>query len=224
MKNIAIIPARKNSKGVPGKNKRLLNGLPLVSHSIVFAQNNNHIEKIVLNTDDMDIINMASQAFNNIEIYQRDDSLSKDDTPMIDVLLDYITNITPQPEFVILLQPTSPIRSHKDMDKMFKLIKSDSNIDCVLSVQEVPQHYSPQLMLHKNQNKLIPIMDEVPTRRQDISPSYIRDGQIYIFRTTSLLSKKAIITENTHGIVSSKPGVNIDCEDDWTDAVNLFKS
>ena len=123
---------------------------------------------------------------------------------MVEVLLDYIVNTNPQPEFVILLQPTSPIRSHKDLDKMFELIKTDPNIDCVLSIQEVPQHYSPQLMFYKNKNKLKPIIGEVPSRRQDVSPSYIRDGQIYIFRTTSLISKKAIITKNTYGLVSSK--------------------
>ncbi len=225
MRTIAIIPARKNSKGVPGKNKRLLNGIPLVNHSIIFAQNNQHIEKVVLNTDDLEIINLSSLTFKDIEIYQRDDDLSKDDTPMVEVLLDYISNANPQPEFVILLQPTSPIRSHKDLDKMFELIKANPNIDCVLSIQKVPQHYSPQLMLHKNEKKLMPILgEEVPSRRQDVSPSYIRDGQIYIFRTTSLISKKVIITKNTYGLVSSKIGVNIDSEEDWTNAINLFKS
>ncbi|MDA8908471.1 acylneuraminate cytidylyltransferase family protein [Gammaproteobacteria bacterium] len=224
MKNVAIIPARKNSKGVPGKNKRLLNGLPLVCHSIIFAQDNPNIDRVVINTDDADIIKYCSKNYDNLDIYQRDSELSKDDTPMVDVLLNYIKNAKTLPELIILLQPTSPIRSHKDLDKMLNLMKSNLNIDCVISVSEVPQHYSPHLMLNKFNNKLTPLFNRVPTRRQDVPPSYIRDGQIYIFRTTSLLNKKAILTDNTYGFISSEIGVNIDCEEDWTNAVKLLEN
>jgi CMP-N,N'-diacetyllegionaminic acid synthase len=222
MKNIAIIPARKNSKGVPGKKKRLLNGLPLVCHSIIFAKDDPNIDKIVINTDDLDIIKFCSKNYDSLDIFKRDSELSKDDTPMVDVILNYIKNVKTLPELIILLQPTSPIRSHKDLDEMLNLMKSDQNIDCVTSVSEVPQHYSPHLMFNKISNKLIPLFERVPTRRQDAPPSYIRDGQIYIFRTTSLLVKKAIVTDNTYGFISSKIGVNIDCEEDWVNAVKFM--
>lgn len=223
MTNIALIPARKNSRGVPGKNKRLLSGLPLVAHSIEFAASSNVIDKIVLNTDDEDIAEYCFQNYDAVEIYLRSRSLAQDDTGMADVLVDYIKTTSCQADFIILLQPTSPIRNHSDLAEMLALITSDSSIHCVTSVAEIPQHYSPHLMFSMNKTKLTTLLGEMPTRRQDVPKSYIRDGQIYVIRATSLLENKAIITSETHGFVSSMVGVNIDTEKDWNHAVSLYK-
>ena len=224
MTNIAIIPARKNSKGVPGKNKRLLNGIPLFAHSIDFALKSNVVDKIVLNTDDEDITKYCSENYENLEIHIRSESLARDETSMVDVLMDYIKTTSCKAAFIILLQPTSPIRYHDDLVKMINLIESDSNIDCVTTVSEVPRHWSPYLMFQMSSERLVPLVEKIPTRRQDVPESYIRNGQIYVFRISSLMRTKKIITDNTYGVVSSLKGVNIDSEDDWNYAVGLFKN
>lgn len=222
MSNIALIPARKNSKGVPGKNKRLLSGVPLVAHSIDFAARSNVIDKIVLNTDDEDIAEYCSKDYDAVEIYMRSQSLAQDETGMADVLVDYIRTTSCQADFIILLQPTSPIRNHSDLTEMLALINSDSSIHCVTSVSEVPQHFSPHLMFGMIETKLTTLMGEMPTRRQDVPKSYIRNGQLYVIRVSSLLQCKAIVTSETHGFVSSDSGVNIDSEEDWVRAVSLY--
>jgi N-acylneuraminate cytidylyltransferase len=222
MSNIALIPARKNSKGVPGKNKRLLAGLPLVAHSIDFAARSSVIDKIVLNTDDEDIAEYCSKNHDAVEIYMRSQSLAQDDTGMADVLVDYIKTTSCQADFIILLQPTSPIRNHNDLTEMLALINSDSGIHCVTSVSEVPQHFSPHLMFSMIETKLTTLIGQMPTRRQNVPKSYIRDGQIYVIRVSSLLQHQAIIALETHGFVSSESGVNIDTEEDWVHAVSLY--
>jgi CMP-N,N'-diacetyllegionaminic acid synthase len=223
MTNVALIPARKNSKGVPGKNKRLLSGLPLVAHSIDFAVRSSVIDKVVLNTDDENISEYCSENYDAVEIYMRSQSLAQDDTGMADVLVDYIKTTSCQADFIILLQPTSPIRHHDDLSEMLTLISSDPSVHCVTSVSEIPQHLSPHLMFSMKETKLTTLMGEMPTRRQNVPKSYIRDGQIYVIRVSSLLQHKAIITSETHGFVSSESGINIDTEEDWNRAVGLYK-
>ena len=223
MRNISLIPARKNSKGVIGKNKRLLAGIPLFAHSINFSIKSNIIDKTVINTDDDDILSYCIRNYKDIDLFKRSKDLAIDTTPMIDVLHNYLSSDHYKPDFITLLQPTSPLRSQDDLSTMYKIINENPNIDCITSIQEVPQHLSPYLMFRLNNNMLDPFFDEVPSRRQEVKSTYTRDGQIYIFRTSSLLMNKKIITNQTYGYISSKRGINIDTEEDWDNAVKLFE-
>tara|TARA_B100000963_G_C22637713_1_gene678501 strand:+ start:5055 stop:5732 length:678 start_codon:yes stop_codon:yes gene_type:complete len=223
MKNISLIPARKNSKGVTKKNKRLLGGIPLFAHSVNFSTQSKLIDKTVINSDDEDILNYCKTNYKKVDLFRRSKNLAEDSTPMIDVLCDYLSNIDNNPEFITLLQPTSPLRSQEDLNSMYKIINENPNIDCITSIQEVPQHLSPYLMFHLNDDIMDPLFKEVPTRRQEVKTTFIRDGQIYIFRISSLLKNKKIITNQTYGYVSSIKGINIDSEEDWSNAVKLFE-
>ena len=88
-KILAIIPARANSKGVPGKNKMKLNGISLVDHAFNVANASKYIDDIVITTDDVDIINSFKNK--NVKINKRKKSLSTDDSPIVDTI-NYIIN------------------------------------------------------------------------------------------------------------------------------------
>ena len=125
-KYLTIIPARKNSKRVKGKNLRDLNGKPLISHSIEYALNYIAPKQIWVNTDDDRIIDIANQY--GVSTYKRSSSLAEDATLTNEVVIDFceylfIANI--DFEYIITLQPTNPIRSKNLLtDAIDKLIKN----------------------------------------------------------------------------------------------------
>ena len=110
---LAIIPARGQSKGIPRKNVRLLNGKPLINYTIESAIHSKKITKIVLTSDDEEIMKKGLEY--GIDVIKRPNELAMDDSTLIDVMFhvfDYLAdNSNFKPELVILLQPTSPLRT-----------------------------------------------------------------------------------------------------------------
>lgn len=117
--NIAFIPARKGSKGIPGKNKKLFCGKPLVQWSIEQAKDSKLFDDIVVSSDDEDILKLAKSL--GVTPVKRKDELAEDDTKLDDVVWDYIQD---HPcDYICLLQPTSPLRSVKDIKRGYKYIQ-----------------------------------------------------------------------------------------------------
>ena len=109
-----MIPARGGSKGLPKKNVLSFSGKPLIAHTINQAKNSKYIDRIILSSEDKEIIDIVSQY--NVDIpFIRPKHLSDDHTSGVDVALHAIKNI-PGYEIFIVLQPTSPLRSTEDID------------------------------------------------------------------------------------------------------------
>jgi CMP-N-acetylneuraminic acid synthetase len=122
-KVVAIIPARKGSKRLPAKNKRLFAGKPLICWSIDVALECDFIDEIIVSTDDLDILKMClmyKHKTNRIKLIKRPDELTQDDTPMWQVI-DHVLDDYPHNILVILLQPTSPLRTKFDISRAYKL-------------------------------------------------------------------------------------------------------
>src|SRR3989344_1132419 len=117
-KILAIIPARGGSKGIPGKNIKLLAGKPLIAHSIEAARNSRFINRVIVSTDDEHIANAARKY--GAEIIMRPKELAEDKTPMDPVLqhaVEFLEKENYIPEAVMLLQPTSPLRTTEHINE-----------------------------------------------------------------------------------------------------------
>jgi CMP-N-acetylneuraminic acid synthetase len=121
MKCAAFIPARKGSKGIPGKNKKDFCGKPLVQWSIDQAKESKLFDKIIVSSDDDDILEIARNS--GVEAVRRQDELSGDDVKTDDVMFDYFAREENKCEYICLLQPTSPLRNVEDITKTFKAIQ-----------------------------------------------------------------------------------------------------
>ena len=190
---LAIIPARGGSKGLPGKNIKLLCGKPLIAWSIEAANNCSYIDKVIVSTDYKNIAEISKQY--NAEVpFLRPDELAADNSSTVDVIfhavdwLDKYQNYRPQ--FIVLLQPTSPLRKVEDIENAIRIIednKNDKKIRAIVSVCETDHHPWWSNILPEDgrmENFLKP--DILNKRRQDLPVFYRLNGAIYIAETDYL--------------------------------------
>lgn len=226
MKILAIIPARGGSKGVPKKNSKLLNGIPLLEYAIVAAQKSKLITEILVNSDDDVILEIAQK--NKVNCLKRASELATDTTPSIDVVVDTLNQLEKQNKIydaVILLQPTAPFRENGFIDQAIHKF-STNNFDTLLSVLQVPHEYNPHWTFESknNQLKITTGEKEIIKRRQDLPKAYFRDGSIYITKVKVLMQQKSFYGQ-TIGFIESNPEYycNIDTMKDWENAELLVK-
>ena len=124
-KVVAVIPARKGSKRLPDKNKRMFCGKPLINYTIEEALKCEFIDDIIVSTDDLDIINICRDDFIEagksglrLTVVRRPSELAQDDTPMWKVI-NHIFEDNPFETIILLLQPTTPLRTKKDIESCY---------------------------------------------------------------------------------------------------------
>jgi CMP-N,N'-diacetyllegionaminic acid synthase len=176
MKTLGIIPARGGSKGIPRKNIRPLAGKPMIVWTIAAAVGSGCCDRLVVSTDDPEIVAVANAWGGDIPLL-RPKELATDETPTIDVVrhaLDTLGDF----DTVLLLQPTSPLRSSDDIVQAMGIFKSCCPASCV-GVTEV--YDSPYWSYFMEDRRLRPIMGGAPlTRRQDLPQVVTINGAIYI--------------------------------------------
>jgi len=199
---LAIIPARGGSKGIPKKNMILLCGKPLIQYTIDAAKKSTFISRIILSSDDDEIINYCKSQ--DIEVlFRRPFKLAQDNTPMIDVVKHAIKFLKKKenykPEFIILLQPTSPLRTEKHIDEALnKLI--NSNADSIISVMEIPHQFNPLSVMKMGvEGNLAFFIKEGKKcrRRQDKAILYARNGPaIFVSKYECILKNNVLYSGN----------------------------
>jgi CMP-N,N'-diacetyllegionaminic acid synthase len=229
MRILGIIPARAGSKGVPGKNIKLLSGKPLLQYTSEIALESNYLTDVVLSSDDKQIITVAKSL--GIQVpFTRPSALAEDQTPTIDVVihtLQYYENLNVFFDAVCLLQVTSPFRTVEFLDKAItKFI--DSDCDSLVSVQKVPHEYNPHWTFEVNPEGNLKIAtgeDKIISSRQELPDAYHRDGSIYITKTEVILKDHSLYGKST-AFVESEPEfyVNIDTKQDWEKAEQMIKN
>ena len=172
MKNLFIIPARSGSKGIKDKNIQTINGIPLFVWSIIHARYlSSDGDYICVSSDSEKYLSIAKNW--GADPLKRSKKLSADNAFTEPVMEDVINQYDlDEEDNIFLLQPTSPLRSKKSLDKFTNLIKN--NVDSGLSVKETYQFE----WIQKNQNIYKPNYIERP-RRQDMEPKYIENGSVY---------------------------------------------
>ena len=191
MKNIAIIPARGGSKRIPEKNIKLFAGLPLLAHSILYAQQNETlIDEIYVSTDIIEIKKIAIQY--GAKVIDRPEHLSGDLEPTITALKHVLESIDcSDVESVVLLQPTNPLRPQDLLKQAFE-IYNNSNCDSLFTVSRNYQKFGKITA-----NKYHPFNYTIGQRSQDLEPLYFENGLLYITKA-DLILKDIIISENAY--------------------------
>ncbi|AFY47775.1 CMP-N-acetylneuraminic acid synthetase [Nostoc sp. PCC 7524] len=176
---ITIIPARGGSKGVPGKNIRVIKDKPLIAYSIQDAQEANLVDKVYVSTDDPEITSVSRNY--GAEVIERPIELATDTASSESALIHALTEIekiSVNPELVVFLQCTSPLRTGSDIDRAIEQLRSE-NADSLLSVS--PTH---RFLWHQVNGVAQSINYDYRQRprRQDMNPQYMENGSIYIFK------------------------------------------
>ena len=213
-KILCIIPARGGSKGLKLKNLRKINKKTLLSYTCKFAKKTNIFDKIVVSTDHA-LIKKEAKAC-NVEVICRPKSLCGDyinDYKVIKHVVKKIRKVNF--DYIVYLQPTSPIRSLIFFKKKFRETIS-LNYESCWSVSKVDKKFHPDKILEikKNTLSLFSKKGHKFIARQLLSDIYIRNGNFYIFKTKSLIRKKSIYLKKMLPAVTKFETVNIDTQKD----------
>ncbi|KAA3646404.1 MAG: acylneuraminate cytidylyltransferase family protein [Chloroflexi bacterium] len=225
-KVLGIIPARGGSKGIPNKNLRELAERPLLAYTVDAAQDSGVIDRLILSTDSEEIAELGRGL--GVEVpFLRPTELAQDDTAMLPVLQHAVKQVEAegwQPEIIVLLQPTAPLRKAKHIVEAVELLQKE-NCDSVVSVVEVPGHYLPHFVMKIEDDKLdffLPEGERVP-RRQDAPKAYSRDGSVYVFWRDLLIEKNTIYGDDCRPLIlSHEHSVNLDTLEDWAEAEKML--
>jgi CMP-N,N'-diacetyllegionaminic acid synthase len=217
MRTLAVVPARAGSKGIPGKNKRLFMGKPLVSWAIEIGKRT--CNRVCVTSDDPDILDIADEY--GVEGLARPAELAQDDTPMLDVLKHALACQAQPSDAVVLLQPTQPLRTDEQVEQALLMLNPD-RADSVVSVVQIPQHMSPDFAYKIDNDLLSFYLPGNVTRRQDCRAAYYRDGTVYAMRT-ALLRDGYMYGRCVPMVVPVDQSCTIDDESDWVRAEEMWR-
>lgn len=226
LKILGLIPARGGSKGIPGKNIKPLNGLPLLQYTFQSVSDSQLLSKTILSSDDDEIIAVAKNIGLQVP-FVRPSDLALDNSPTLPVILHAIDFLEIKGEYfdaVCLLQTTTPFRSKGLIDRAIQTF-IDSGADALISVLEVPHEYNPHWVFEKYENELLRISTgekQIIPRRQDLPPAFIRDGAIYITKTSVLKEQRSLFGDSLAYIKNDAAfHVNLDTLKDWEEAERM---
>lgn len=226
----AIIPARGGSKGIPRKNLFPVNGKPLIQYTIEAAKASKYLTHVMLNSEDTEIQHFCESAGVDVS-YTRPVELAGDSSRQIDAILhwlDWMEQNQRLPDIVVLLQPTSPLRTAALIDRAIEQFLAQPSVSLV-GVNEIKDH--PAKSIHKRQDGwhyLAPSGDYVP-RRQEMSKVYfVINGTIYIATPQWIRAQNDFTVEGQTQLFETTPeeGVDVDCLTDvyWVEALLRAKS
>jgi N-acylneuraminate cytidylyltransferase len=209
---LAVIPARGGSKGVPRKNIRVVAGKPLIAWTIEEARRSSHIDRLIVSTDDSEIAAVAQQWRCEVP-FMRPPELARDETPGIAPVIHAMEALPERYDLVVLLQPTSPLRSGADIDGCIATLVARQAKACV-SVAEPGQ--SPYWMYKlDDKDRLQPLLEGAFNRRQDLPKVYSLNGAVYVAEAEWLLQSNSFVGPGTIGyIMPIGRSLDIDTETD----------
>lgn len=222
---LAVIPARGGSKGVPGKNILPVGGRPLIGWTIAAARESVHVDRTIVSTDDEAIMAAARDEGGEIP-YRRDSWLATDVATSVDVVLDALERC-PGYDIVVLLQPTSPLRTASDIDAALKSMIDRQAPSCV-SVCEAAEH--PWLMFREDGAGRLGAYcappEEASLRRQDLPPVYVLNGAVYAVEAARLAATRRffIAGETVPYVMPIEKSHDIDTWDDLRRVDKIFQS
>lgn len=225
MGTLGIITARSGSKGVKDKNIRKLAGKPLIAYTIENALQSQYIDEVMVSTDS-DIYAAIAKKYGANVPFLRSDENAADTASSIDVVIEVLSEYEKRKQYfdnIVLLQPTSPLRTYKNIDEAFQLFY-EKKADSVVSVCEC--EYSPLLcnILPKDLNLFGFIKSENNLRRQDLERFYRLNGAIYISKVSALTATRSFYGKNSYAyIMEQRESVDIDTELDFEYAQILIR-
>ena len=225
---IAIIPARGGSKGLPGKNIMELCGKPLIAWSIEAGLSCKYIDEVMVTTDSKEIASIA-QSFGASVPFIRPSIFASDSATTFDTVkhsIDYYENeLNKKFDYIVLLEPTSPLREKTDVDEMLEeLSLKEEQFDAIISLGEVHEH--PSIMKKIGSNGIEPYCKDLITanRRQDNESAYFPYGVAYIIKTKTFLKDETFYPlRTTYQLIKRYQCYEIDDIYDFLAIENIMK-
>lgn len=221
-KVLALIPARGGSKGVPGKNIKLLAGIPLIAHSITAAKKSRLVDRVIVSTDDPVIADIA-RSYGAEVPFLRPKEFAEDLTPDYPVFKHCLRWLEEhegyRPDLVVHLRPTGPLRTPRHIDESLELIRRHPEADSVRSVHEPDK--TPHKMWRPEGEYMVPFLRDtgIPehynTPRQLLPKVYATNANIGVVRYETLMNKKSVIGDIVLPYVVTEPQVDIDTAFDF---------
>lgn len=223
---LAIIPARAGSKRIPNKNVRPFVGKPLVAYAIEQAKNNSLIDRVIVDTDSEEIATIAKKYGAEVP-FLRPAELAMDTTQLPECILHMLEGLERDekyvPDYVMILQTTSPLREQEDIDRVWEMMQK-TDATTVLTV--CPTHPRLYYVDEKQNIILANGSEKQSTNVQAWRDAYMLNGCfVYLVRTEALKREKAIITKKTKAIVCDRwRSVDLDMPEDWVVGEFLYEN
>lgn len=224
---LALIPARGGSKGVPGKNIKLLGGIPLVARTINTAREAGCCDRLWVSTDDAAIADIAVQYGVRVP-WLRPPELATDNARMVDVLSHLLVRLQEEegyrPDAVMVLQPTSPFRTVQTIRKSVALFQRSGG-RTIVSVTQARHHPHWCYQINPERGFLQPFVEGSgpPLPRQDLPDAYVLDGSIHLISVGQFLNNRSFFSgEDCPLIVSPDEAIDIDTQFDWLIAESVY--
>jgi CMP-N-acetylneuraminic acid synthetase len=191
---LCVVPARRGSKGIPQKNLAELAGEPLIVHTLRAALAAATLDRVVVSTDDEEIAAVALSA--GAEVVNRPAHLAGDDSPTEDALLHALETLgPPEPEYVVTLEPTSPLRKAQTIDACVRRA-FELGANAVIAVAE-----TREVLGRLEDGVFVPLDPNAPRRRQLRAPLYRETGVAYVTRTAHLRATHSVFAGPLYAVV-----------------------
>lgn len=225
MKHVALIPARGGSRRIPGKNIKLLNGVPLIAHTIASALESEAFSEVIVSTDRWEIADVAKHWGATVPIL-RPKEYATDESSDIEWVLHAVDQMinTPKEElgFISILRPTSPLRRSRSIVNALDLLAENSWADSVRAMEQTNKHPGKMWKVSEN-GHAIPFLTQpehgipshnLPTQR--LSRVWIQNASFEAVRHSSLLESQSISGKNVLGIqLPGFEGYDLNTQEDW---------
>ena len=215
-KLIALIPARKGSKGVIRKNMRLVNGTPLVGYTLRSALESEYISHTFVSSDDNELLAYASSLGCNCVV--RPKEYAADSSTANDVIRHFISGLDREnfddATLIAYLQPTSPLRTYKHIDQAYEEMLTAGLSSAVSVCRDV---ITPFKSFKLKDGKLLSLFSEKITNenRQKLPKTYHANGALYIFSISDFLRNDGLPSNGAHPfLMNSRDSLDIDSEED----------
>lgn len=209
---------------MPRKNIAQLNGKPLIAYSIESAFKSNFVDRVIVSTEDAEIAEVSRR--HGSEVLNRPKELAQDNTPTISVVQQVLNQLKEEKyivEVVVLLQPTTPLRTTEDIDAAVQLFLT-SNCQSVVSICEM--EHSPYWAFQMERGYLKPLLGKkyLKMRRQDLPRVYLPNGALFVSSPKALYKTKSFYSSRTMPyIMPPERSIDIDCEYDLLQAKILLE-
>ena len=216
MKTIVVIPARGGSKRLLKKNLKLLGGIPLIAHSILYAQaNKENIDAVFVSTDDEKIKSIALEY--GAKVIDRPKEISGDFEPTVSAIKHVLETNIESIENIITLQSTNPLRPKNLLKEALEIYKN-GNHDSLFTIS---RNYKK--LGHIKNNKFIPFNYEIGQRSQDINKLFFENGLLYISKR-KLILENTIFNKNAYPFLveNNSSYIDIDTQEDFSYAEYLI--
>jgi len=201
-------------------------GKPLIAHTILQAKSNKLIDRVIVDTDSPKIASVAKK-YGAEAPYLRPKHLAGDKAQVVEAIIHLLNRLKKDegyaPTHIVILQTTSPLREHRDIQACWNLMKR-TNASTVLTI--APTH--PRLYYLDNKSNII-LANKKTSKSSNIQqwpPAYLLNGCfVYIVKTSALLKEKSVFTKNTKAVVCDKwRSIDLDTPEEWVLAEFLFKN